>query len=281
MDRLPFGVDRLDAIVDGGAPAGSVVLLSGEAGAGAREFMYTAAVMNGLARTDDDAGLFDLHYGDLHPDTRLPEAVHYVSFTTESDQLHSEIGMTMDDDIARRGLEAVTFHSLSRQFFHVSPVPRNWYAEETPDIKNLRKRHEDREALLSALGEKLSEHAPGNLVVIDSLSDLVGTLGGNVSWSDVSYLVKGLQRAAHRWNGLILLHLTHETLSPTRHGQLVDACSGTMRFRWETGGSERARTLVVKQFRGVLSQIEDDDIVQFEAELGEAGFDISDVRKIR
>jgi KaiC/GvpD/RAD55 family RecA-like ATPase len=281
MDRLPLGVKRLDEIVEGGAPAGSVVLLSGEAGAGAREFMYTAAVMNGLARNENDDGLFGLHYGDLHPDTRLPEEVHYISFTGETDQLHSEISIALDDDIARRGLEAVTFHSLSRQFFHVSPVPRTWYTEEAPDIKNLRKRHEDREDLLSALGEKLSRHASGNLVVIDSLSDLVATLGGTVSWSDVTYLVKGLQRAAHQWNGLILLHLTHETLSPTRHGQLVDASSGTMRFEWETGGSERARTLVIKQFRGVLSQIEDDDIVQFETALGDAGFDISNVRKIR
>jgi hypothetical protein len=78
-----------------------------------------------------------------------------------------------------------------------------------------------------------------------------------------------------------VLHVTRETLSETRHGQLVDACSGTMRFQWETGGSERARTLVIEQFRGVLSGLEEENIVQFETELGEAGFDISDVRKIR
>ena len=52
-------------------------------------------------------------------------------------------------------------------------------------------------------------------------------------------------------------------------------------FEWESGGSTRARTLVVRQFRGVLSAIEDEDIVQFETEIGDAGFDISDVRKIR
>ncbi len=281
MDRVPFGVDRLDGIIGGGAPAGSVVLMSGEAGAGSREFVYTTAAMNGLARADDEADLFDLYYGDLHPDAVLPEEIHYISFSAEEDQIRSEVGMTMDEDIAQRGLDEVAFHSLSRHFFHVSPVPRDWYTDETPEIKNLRKRHEDRQGLLSALGEQLSQHAPGNLVIIDSLSDLVATLGEEIAWSDITYLVKGLQKAAHDWNGLIVLHVTHETLSATRHGQLVDACSGTMRFEWETGGSERARTLVVKQFRGVLSQIEDDDIVQFETELGEAGFDISDVRKIR
>jgi KaiC/GvpD/RAD55 family RecA-like ATPase len=279
MNRLPFGISRLDEIIQGGAPTGSVVLLSGEAGAGAREFMYTAAVMNGLARQGGE--LFDLHYGDLHQRARPPEDIHYLSFTTEEDQLRAEITTTMDDEIAHEGLEPVSFKSLSRQFFHVSPVPRSWYAGETPSIKNMAKRHEDREGLLSALGTELSARAPGNLVIIDSLSDLVTTLGESLDWSDIGYLVKGLQRAAHAWNGLILLHVNEETISQIRHGQLVDACSGTLRFRWESGGSTRARTLVVKQFRGVLSQIESENIVQFETELGDAGFDISDVRKIR
>ena len=279
MDRLPFGINRLDEMIQGGAPTGSVVLLSGEAGAGAREFMYTSAVMNGLARTDEE--LFDLHYGDLHRDARQPDNVHYLTFTSDRSQLREEIGTVMDDDIAAAGLEPVEFCSLSRQFFHVSPVPRNWYATETPNIKNLRKRHEDREGLLSALGEELSTRAPGNLVVIDSLSDLVATLGEDLEWSDVTYVVKGLQKAAHEWDGIILLHVNRETLSEQRHGQLVDACTGTLQFSWESGGSTRARTLVVKQFRGVLSQIEDENIVQFETELGDAGFDISDVRKIR
>jgi hypothetical protein len=80
---------------------------------------------------------------------------------------------------------------------------------------------------------------------------------------------------------MILLHVNHETLSAVRHGQLVDACRGSFQFQWETGGSTRARTMVVKQFRGILSQIESENIVKFETELGEAGFDISDVRKIR
>ena len=279
MERIPFGVSRLDSIIKGGAPPGSVVLVAGEAGAGSREFLYTSAVMNGLAQVDHD--LFDLHYGDLSAGASLPDDVHYISFTASEDQLREQFAMSMEEEIAEPGIERVDFVSLEKQFFHVSPVPRNWYARETPDIKNLRKRHEDREELLTALGDELSQRAPGNIVVIDSLSDLIAAIGDHIEWSDVGYLVKGLQRAAHAWRGLILLHLNHETVSSERYGQLMDACSGTMEFNWESGGSTRARTLVVKQFRGVLSQLEDEDIVKFETELGDAGFDISDVRKIR
>ncbi|MFT4947214.1 MAG: archaellum biogenesis ATPase FlaH [Natronomonas sp.] len=281
MERLPFGITRLDNTIGGGAPRGSVVLLAGEAGAGSREFMFTTAVMNGLAQEGDD--IFDLHYGNLSDNASLPEEIHYVSFTSEEDQLRNEIAMTMDDEIADLGLESVEFKSLSKNYFHTSPVPRDWYAEETTDITSLRKRHEDREGLLTALGDTLNDRAPGNIVIIDSLSDLVSTVDDEdgISWSDVSYIVKGLEKASHSWGGLILVHVNYETLTATQHGQLIDACSGTLKFEWETGGSNRARTLVVKNFRGVLSQIEAENIVKFETDFGDAGFDISDVRKIR
>jgi len=278
MDRIPFGVKQLDSIINGGAPTGSVVLLSGEAGAGSREFMHTSAVINGMAETDPE--LFDLYYGDLAPGATRPEAVHYLSFTASEGQLADEMRLAMDEEVLDAGLSGVEFHDLSERYYHMSPVPREWYADETPTIKDLRARHE-REDLLTALGSRLSDIAPNNLVVIDSLSDLVAAMGEDIDWADIAFLVSGIQKAAHQWGGLILLHLNHETVSDTREGQLSEAAHGTMEFAWESGGSTRARTLVVKQFRGVLSQIEDENIVQFETELGDAGFDISDVRKIR
>ncbi|WP_225334936.1 RAD55 family ATPase [Halomicrobium urmianum] len=278
MERIPFGVRQFDTTIEGGAPRGSVVLLSGEAGAGSREFMYTSALMNALATTGDE--LFDLYYGDPAADAALPGAVHYVSFTADESELGAEMALAMDDEVVDAGLSGVTFHELSDHYFHVSPVPRNWYADEAMDIRDLRERQE-REDLLTVLGETMSAVAPGNLVVVDSLSDLVGAVGDAVDWSDVAYLVQGLQKAAHQWNGLVLLHLNHDTVTDTQFGQLTDAVNGTIRFEWESGGSTRARTMVVSQFRGVLSRIEDENIVRFETEIGDAGFDISDVRKIR
>ena len=278
MERIPFGIRQLDSIINGGAPAGSVVLLSGEAGAGSREFMHTSALINGLEQVDGE--LHDLYYGDRSADAVAPKEVHYVSFTAGEAQLVSEMQLAMDDDVVDKGSQAVEFHDLSERYFHISPVPRDWYASETASITDLRARHE-REDLLGTLGMVLNEVATSNLVVIDSLSDLVSATDEEVSWSDISSLVQGIQKAAHQWGGLILLHVNPETLSSVQHGQLVDASHGTMEFAWESGGSTRARTLVVQQFRGVLSQIEDEDIVQFETELGDAGFDISDVRKIR
>jgi len=54
-----------------------------------------------------------------------------------------------------------------------------------------------------------------------------------------------------------------------------------MLFEWASGGNERDRTMVIREFRGVLSALEAEDIVRFETDITGAGFDISNIRKIR
>ncbi|QSW99075.1 RAD55 family ATPase [Haloterrigena alkaliphila] len=278
MNRLPLGISRLDRMIGGGAPAGSVVLLAGEAGAGAREFCYTSAAMNGLAGSDPDQ--FDRYYGDLESGTTLPDAVHYVSFTDERDAIVDEMRFVLDDDLVDAGMAGVSVVELAETYFQLTPVPTDWYSDRTTDITGLGDRA-DRRDVLEALGDYLTDHAAGNLVVIDSLTDLVSAAEDRFAWADLTVLLKGLKRAAHRWGGVILLLVNAETLEPTELGRLKEATDGTLLFEWESGGSERARTLVVEQFRGVLSRLEDEDIVQFETEIHDGGFDISNVRKIR
>lgn len=278
MERIPFGIRRLDDTIGGGAPPGSVVMLSGEAGAGGREFMYTCAVMNALAKSDP--ALFDLYYGtEDERDVDLPE-VHYISFTAEQRQVRREMTLAMDDEIVESAIPSISFHDLSSAFYRLSPVPREWYENRTASLPDLGQNSE-RSGVAGALGDRLTRYAPGNVVVVDSLTDLVTAPDDQLGWHDIPVLMKALSRAAYEWGGLILIHVNSDALSDTRYGQLVDAADGTLLFEWERGGSAIARTMVVSQFRGVLSRIEDENIVQFETEIGDAGFDISDVRKIR
>jgi KaiC/GvpD/RAD55 family RecA-like ATPase len=278
MERIPFGVSRFDTIVGGGAPPGNVVLLSGELGAGAREFLYTSAAMNALAGADE--ALFDLHYGDLDDEAVVPPDVHYISFTANEEQIAREMAYTMDAEITDAAVDAMAFRDLSPEYFQLSPIPREWYAGETTSLTDLGERH-GHDDVLSALGDYLNAHAPGNLVVVDSITDLVGAISDDMAWSDVTMLMKGLQKAAYGWGGLVLLLVSSESLDPTELGTLMDAAGGTLQFEWESGGSKRARTMVVKQFRGVLSRLESENIVRFETEVHEGGLDVSDVRKIR
>jgi KaiC/GvpD/RAD55 family RecA-like ATPase len=278
MERIPFGVSHLDSVIGGGAPSGTVVLLVGEPGAGAREFMYTSATMNAVARADRE--LFELHYGDLHEDAALPPEVHYLSFTDDEANLRREMAYVLDDDLVSAAADRITVRDFSPEYFQLSPVPREWYLGETTRLQDLGGR-EERSEVLTALGQYLNAHAAENLVVIDSITDLVAGISDEMTWNDIAMLLRGLGKAAHRWDGLVLAYASRETLDRTELGHLMDAADGTLQFEWESGGSKRARTMVVQEFRGVLSQIERENIVRFETEIHEGGFDISDVRKIR
>jgi len=278
MNRIPFGVAQLDSVLGGGAPEGSVVLVAGESGAGAREFVYTSAAMNALSRVDEET--FDLYYGDLDDAVTVPPEVHYLSFTTDADYVERELRYTMADEIVDAAVDGIDFVDLSPEYFQLSSIPREWYMGATSTIHDMG-RAGNRDGVLTAFGEYLTDNAAGNLVVIDSITDLVGASGGDVEWEDVAMLVRGLAKAVHSWGGLLLALVNTDTITDRQLGQLVDGSSGTLQFSWESGGSKRARTMVVREFRGVLSQLESENIVRFETEIHDGGLDISDVRKIR
>jgi len=103
----------------------------------------------------------------------------------------------------------------------------------------------------------------------------------DTEWSDVAMVMKGLKKAAYEWGGLTLVLVNTDSITDREFGALMDAAGGTLQFTWESGGSQRARTMFVREFRGVLSRLESENIVRFETEIHEGGFDISDVRKIR
>ncbi len=278
MGRIPFGIPRLDSIVGGGAPRGSVVLLAGEAGAGARAFLYTSCLINALGRADEDQ--FDLHYGTLEGDAEVPDAIHYLSFTASPEEIRGELHDAMDADLVDTAASKIEFADLSSPFFQLSPVPRSWYGGDRVSINELNDTAERRD-VFEALGDYLDDHATESLVAIDALSDLTAVAGDYMEWSDIVMLVKGLQKAARSWDGVILLLVTKEGLSATELGTLVGSVDGMLVFEWERGGNELARTMVVQEFRGVLPEIEAENIIRFETEIHDSGMDVSDVRKIR
>ncbi|WP_227353765.1 RAD55 family ATPase [Haladaptatus salinisoli] len=278
MNRVPFGVSQFDSLIGGGSPPGSVVLLAGDAGAGAREFAYTSATMNALGHVDPD--LFELHYGSVDSSASLPDEIHYVSFTAGEPEIREEITHTIDEELVDAGVRSIAFEDLSSEYFGLSPIPRDWYVEKRRTIADLGRSH-GRRGVLEALGEYLTDNATDGLVVVDSLTDLISLPDEQVDWDEVTMLVKGMKKASRAWGGLILVLVDRECLTDTQVGGLMGATDGTIRFEWEQGGNERSRTMFVREFRGVLSRIEAEDIIQFETEIRDDGLDISNVRKIR
>lgn len=277
MNRLPFGIERLDSLLGGGPPVGSAVLLAGEPGAGAREFLGTCALMNGLALADPEA--FALQYGDLPESTTTPTEIHYVSLTDDVAGIRGEFATAFDAEFVERASEPIEFADLSPSYFRLSPVPRDWYAEPTSTIEALGERR-DRESVFEALAAYLSKNTTGNLVCLDSVTGLLAA-DADRSLEEVAIVLNGIRRAVSDWNGLVLLLLDSSTVSRTDLGRLQNAVDGTLTFRWERGGSDLARTMELTKFRGVLPTLDPEDLVTFETEFRDTGFAVSDVRKIR
>ncbi len=278
MKRIPFGIARFDDIIGGGAPPGSTALLASEIGAGGRDFAYTSMAMHGLAQADRSQ--FTDYYGRLPPSTTLPESIHYLTFTTSKDAIITELAFEMGDEIVNTAADSIAFRDLAPEYFRQSHVPTEWSMGATQDLSSLGSQHRRRD-VYEAIGDYLSEVPTGSLVIIDSVTDLLGIGEDMMDWTDITLLMKGLDRAFHRRGGLLLLLVNQETLSDTQLGRLMETTDGTLMFEWESGGAERDRTMFVRQFRGVLSRLEAEDIIRFETEITDSGFDISDVRKIR
>jgi len=238
-----------------------------------------SALIAALGHTDE--ALFDLYYGELEAAAHHPEEVHYVSFTASEEEVREEMRDTLEGEIVDAALDAISVVDLSREYFQMSPVPREWYADRRVSVGDLGSSGR-REDVIEALADYFEANADGNLLCIDSLTDLVGVQREErFEWQDIVFLVKGLRRASQAWGGVILLCVSRESLTDTQMGDLMSSVDGTMEFEWESGGNERVRTMVVREFRGVLPRLEAEDIVRFETEIHDGGFDVTDVRKIR
>ncbi|MFC7043269.1 hypothetical protein [Halonotius sp. GCM10025705] len=356
MVDMPFGVSRLDSMLDGGVPTGSVVLLATEPGAGGRKFAQTSAAMNALATTDNEA--FERHYRGIdHEGVIVPASVHYLSVAATTDSLEAALTETVSTEIAARAAAGITYHDLSATYFDATDVPAAWYqdSDDPPslppepaadgdtvsdgDSDDAVENDEaadpfdygettatipsddagdsttagdgtnaaatdagdtvasdassttgagrdasgatDTPAILSALRASLDDAVGGNLVVIDAITDLDDLSDDVVSWAAVVRLLRGLTRMVTARGGLVLVVADAEAVTDAQLGSLSAATTGTLSFGWETGGSQRARLLSIRELPGALDRLDRDEIAAFESELHDRGYDLSNVRKIR
>ncbi len=419
MVDMPLGVYRLDSMLDGGVPTGSVIVLATDPGAGGRKFARTSATMNALATADNE--LYERYYRrDFDADSVVaPGTVNYVSLSATAESLEATLAETVADDAAASAASAITYRDFSPTYFAESPVPEAWYrggdtpsalpaedadagaaagddaasetapdaasdtgVEQVAEFDSVRPPaevdgttesddHDDgdpfeygeddatddatpaeqaglpgadseptddaadetagenadsdagtadgaendddgddddaggynpttdggtprgpagegdasespgAQPILPALQTFLTEHAPGSLTVIDAITDLRPLPDAEAAWPEVTRLLRGLTRAISSWGGVVLVVADREAVTATELGALSAGATGTLEFAWETGGSQRARVMNIRELRGALDRLDRDDIVQFEAEMHDRGYDLSNVRKIR
>ncbi|HYS70946.1 MAG TPA: ATPase domain-containing protein, partial [Thermoplasmata archaeon] len=242
--RIPTGIADLDAIVEGGFPEGSVVLLMGEEGAGLREYVYTSAAKLAIVRENPRVRSFYLGPG--CDASALPEKVCYATFARSRDVVLREFAASLNEDYYRAFRRATVFRDFSAPYFRRTVVPASWTEPPSTPLGA------PQENLLEGLVSFLDENGPGAMVVLDSLSDFVD--GETVEAKDLVSTVKGLQRAAKRWGGNVYLLLTRDILEPRVERMIVDSVDGCLVFEWSRylRSSKRQRYMYIEKFTSVL-----------------------------
>ncbi len=276
LSRIPTGIESLDYILQGGLPSGSLVLLLGELGSGDFEFAITSCVRL----------LADKENGKTK--ATLPGKVIYISITRSETDIMKEIAFSFPDfyesiqkSISEQRFE---FKDFSDSYFVDSFIPASWLSssETASSIESLKWNDENRN-LIDALIGYLDKNARGSLVIIDSLTALAQYCLERIDWSDMILFLRGLQRVSKNWDGLIYAILNDGIFENREQEEIMECMDGVFVFDWEKlGPTQRNRIMYLKKFRGLLTGVEQENIVNFETQITpQKGFEVSNIKRIR
>ena len=264
VKRIPTGVPDFDEISKGGIPSGSVILLLGEDGAGHQEYIYTSIAKIEIAKKYPSSSSYFL--GTKHFDV-LPEKMCYITFSRSRDDLVQEVGATFNYDYYSVFKDNVIFKDLSSQYFKNTIVPKSWTNEE--GLKNPFEvdvgfgTGDKGKGLLEELVNFLDENAKNSMVVIDSLTDLV--VSKAISIHDLVSTLKGLRRAAKKWDGIVYILLTQGIMEKREQQMVIECVDGLLVFEWGKyhSSSKRQRYMYVEKFTSLLAHLERKRIARF------------------
>jgi len=261
MKKIPTGISDLDAIIEGGVPTGSVVLLFTEIGAGGLEYIYTSSAK--LLRVSDDLENLSSILGDDCRDSVLPNEVHYITFSRSKEDILEEVKTSFNEHYYNTIEDSVKFKDLSQEYFKRTMVPPGWAGEDGTSLFS----DNNGADLLERLIDFLEENAENNMIVIDSLTDLLT----NTSIDDEKLvtIIKGMRRASKKWGGVVYLLLSKDILDESKEYHIIDSVDGVFSFRWSDNPrvSKRQRYLIIDKFMSVLPHLKRKKIARFTAEV--------------
>ena len=250
--RVPSGVPDFDYLT-GGFPVGSLVLLFGEAGAGHAEFALTSAVH--LMLRLEEPKLNRIFLGNAPGPFRYPEGVAYLSTSRSETQVMSEVRSAFSGVYPTVLGRHVKFRDLSPSYFQDTVVPSEWASVRSPLLSGGPATRAPDGGPVRALAQAAETDGPRNLVILDSLTDLLVRPG--VDASDLLTLLKGLRRRAKEWDGIVYLLLSGGVSAPAVEQAVFDSVDVVLQFAWQSSPnrSHRQRTMLIQKSMPVLSHL--------------------------
>ena len=267
--KMPTGISSLDPILDGGVPPGSVILLLGDLGAGNYEFVYSSMI-----------NLLDAKNRDELKDKITPKELRYITFTRLKDDVRQEIINSLHVDNVSQLVDSIQFDDLSELYFDRSVVPDEWYSHS--DILTRMQKRSGHENVFVQLSNVINTTQPQSLIIMDSITDIATQSNTPNNWSNLTGVLRGLQRVSKQRGLTCYLLLTQGILNSVQEKELSDIADAVMLFKWEEStGSRRQRVMYFEKFRGVMSHLEERDLVKFAVRISTtSGFEVSNIRMV-
>ncbi len=277
MKKIPTGVSDLDSIIKGGVPAGSVVLLFTEIGAGGLEYAYTSSAK--ILKVKNEPKDVSVILGDECKGSLLPEDIFYITFSRAKGDILDEVSASFNQDYYDMIEEGLEFQDFSEEYFQRTMVPSGWSNDDKN--KDLFSDSSDTD-LLEELVHFLDDKAEKNMVVIDSITDLL--TNSSIDKDKLVTVIKGMRRASKKWGGIVYLILSKGIVDKSLEYQIIDSVDGVFSFQWSktTRSSQRQRYLLVDKFMSVLPHLKREKIARFTAEVTDyEGYTVINYQKIR
>jgi len=268
--KTPTGITSLDPILNGGVPRGSVILLLGDIGAGNYEFTYSS-IVKVLELMKEKKSM---------PDVQVPEEIRYITFTRVKEDVQHEISSSFNIEGLDQLIAGIKFDDLSELYFDNSVVPDEWYSHS--DIITRLQNRSGKEGILLQLSNVINDIKPNSLVVLDSITDIATQSSIPNIWQNLTGFLRGLQRISKQRGITSYLLLSEGILDPSREKELADIADAVMLFEWEeTTGARRQRVMYFEKFRGVMSHLEERDLVKFAVKIStQDGFEVRNIRVV-
>lgn len=272
--------------MEGGFPSGSFVLLLSDVGAGGIEFAISSAVM--LSRIKSEPELYrtvkeqverSLDKGEYF---KVPHGICYISFTHSKRDTMQETARSFPDSFAKVIRDNLIFKDFSSSYYRDSIAPPSWIEEKGELGLSTLRGGSGKRGLLDELIIFLDAHAENNLVIIDSLTNLVRASHEIIRWHDLISFLEALQRVSKRWDGLIYGLLTSNIFERSKEEEIADCADGVIIFEWSHEGvAQRQQAMYVKKFRGLMPHMDKENIIRFDTMVTNTdGFVVTSVRKI-
>ncbi|HTY46447.1 MAG TPA: hypothetical protein VEH08_02635 [Methanomassiliicoccales archaeon] len=255
-------------------PVGSTVLLLGDLGAGQVEFAYTSAAKLALVKEHPESS--DYFLGNKVRGNHLPDKICYVTFSRSREDILQEIQVSFNADFYNSFERNVLFKDFSASYFKKTLVPKGWAGESSSIFSS-----QQDENPLEALVNFLDENAPGSLVIIDSITDLA--VSANIDITDLIQVLRGMQRVAKKWGGIIYLILTRDIVDERKERMITDSVDGALVFEWSkfAQSSKRQRYLYVEKFMAILPHLDKERIARFATVVtSESGLVVIDTERV-